>query len=57
MTPLVIEALCDHLSEKPGLYLEEMVVFLCDEFQVMCYALLAGHSMCGRIAFGSSALI
>jgi hypothetical protein len=30
MTPLMIEALCDHISEKPGLYLDEMVW---DEFQ------------------------
>lgn len=28
VTPLIIEALCDHLYEKPGLYLEEVVVFL-----------------------------
>ena len=35
VTPLMIEALCDHLYEKPGLYLEEMVVFLWDEFQAM----------------------
>ncbi|KAJ5665714.1 uncharacterized protein N7477_008162 [Penicillium maclennaniae] len=28
VTPLMNEALCDHLSEKPGLDLEEMVVFL-----------------------------
>lgn len=32
MTPLMINALCDHLSEKPGLYLDEMAVFLWDEF-------------------------
>ncbi|OQD72532.1 hypothetical protein PENANT_c242G05870, partial [Penicillium antarcticum] len=35
MTPLMIVALCDHLSEKPGLYLDEMAVFLWDEFQAM----------------------
>lgn len=28
VTPLMIDALCDHLSEKPGLYLEEIVIFL-----------------------------
>ena len=32
MTPLMLEALCDHLLEKPKLYLEEMAVFLWDEF-------------------------
>jgi hypothetical protein len=30
----MLEALCDHLLEKPGLYLEEMAVFLWDEFEV-----------------------
>jgi hypothetical protein len=31
----MIEALYDHLSEKPGLYLNEMAVFLWDEFHTM----------------------
>lgn len=35
ITPLMLEALCDHLVEKPGLYIEEMVVFLWDEFSVL----------------------
>jgi transposase len=35
ITPPMIEALCDHLLEKPGLYLEEMVIFLWDEFQTL----------------------
>nr|KMM68378.1 hypothetical protein CPAG_04707 [Coccidioides posadasii RMSCC 3488] len=34
ITPPMLEALCDHLLEKPGLYLDEMVVFLWDEFHV-----------------------
>lgn len=38
VTPLMIEALCNHLYEKPGLYLEEMVVSLWDEFQAMVTA-------------------
>lgn len=33
MTPLMIGPFCDHLSEKPGLYLDERAVFLWDEFQ------------------------
>lgn len=33
ITPLKLEALCDHLLEKPSLYLDEMAVFLWDEFQ------------------------
>lgn len=35
VTPLMIEALCDHLSAKPGLYFDEMVIFLWDEFHTM----------------------
>jgi transposase len=35
ITPLMLEALCGHLLEKPGLYLEEMVVFLWDEFEIL----------------------
>jgi transposase len=35
ITPQMIEVLCDHLLEKPDLYLEEMVVFLWDEFDVL----------------------
>ena len=31
----MLEALCEHLLEKPELYLEEMVVFLWDEFDVL----------------------
>jgi predicted transcriptional regulator len=32
ITPVMLEALCDHLIEKPALYLDEMAVFLWDEF-------------------------
>jgi transposase len=35
ITPLMLEALCEHLLEKPGLYLEEIAVFLWDEFDVL----------------------
>ncbi|KAI2681221.1 hypothetical protein DTO013E5_7825 [Penicillium roqueforti] len=38
VTPLMIDALCDHLLEKPGLYLDEMAVFLWDEFRMMVTA-------------------
>lgn len=30
----MLSALLEHLLRKPGLYLEEMVVYLCDEFGV-----------------------
>lgn len=35
ITPLILEALCDHLLEKPDLYLDEMSEFLYDEFEVL----------------------
>ncbi|KAI2791665.1 hypothetical protein POX_c04532 [Penicillium oxalicum] len=35
ITPPMLESLCDHLLEKPGLYLDEMVVFLWDEFHTL----------------------
>lgn len=35
ITPLMIQVLCDHLLEKPQLYLNEMIVFLWDEFDIL----------------------
>jgi transposase len=35
VTPPMLEALCDHLLEKPGLYLDEMAIFLWDEFEML----------------------
>lgn len=34
ITPLMLEALCDRLLEKPGLDLDEMAVFLWDQFHI-----------------------
>jgi hypothetical protein len=31
----MLDALCDHLAEKPGLYVEEMAIFLWDEFDIL----------------------
>lgn len=31
----MLEALCDHLLEKPGLYLDEIAIFLWDKFQTV----------------------
>ncbi|KAJ6064289.1 hypothetical protein N7499_012969 [Penicillium canescens] len=31
MTPLILEAPCDYVLGKPGLFLEEMAIFLSDE--------------------------
>jgi transposase len=38
ITTPMMDALCDHLLEKPGLYLDEMAVFLWDEFGVLVTA-------------------
>jgi hypothetical protein len=35
ITLQMLEVLKEHLLEKPELYLEEMVVFLWDEFEVL----------------------
>jgi hypothetical protein len=35
ITPQMLAALHDHLLEKPGLYRDEIAVFLCDEFGVL----------------------
>lgn len=35
VTPLMLDALRDHLLEKPDLYLEEMAIFLWDEFDTL----------------------
>lgn len=32
ITLVMLEALCDHLLEKPTLYLDEIAIFLWDEF-------------------------
>lgn len=35
IAPIMLDALCDHLAEKPTLYVEEMAVFLWDEFNIL----------------------
>jgi hypothetical protein len=35
ISPAMLEALCDHLLEKPDLYFDEMAGFLYDEFDVL----------------------
>ncbi|KAJ5501966.1 hypothetical protein N7463_004840 [Penicillium fimorum] len=35
ITPIMLESLCDHLLEKPDLYLDEMVEFLFDGFKLV----------------------
>jgi hypothetical protein len=43
ITTSMVDALCDHLTEKPGLYLEEMAVFLWDEFNILPYRQLSNE--------------
>jgi hypothetical protein len=35
IAPVMLDALCDHLVEKPGLYIEEMAIFSCVEFNML----------------------
>lgn len=35
ITPPVLDALCDYLLEKPGLYLDKMVLSIWDEFRML----------------------
>jgi hypothetical protein len=35
ITPPMLDALCEHLLEKPGLYQYEMVIFLWDKFHTL----------------------
>lgn len=35
ITGPIMDALCEHLREKPDLYLDEMAVFLWDEFKIL----------------------
>src|SRR4051812_497036 len=42
ITPLIIEALRNHLSEKPSLYLDEMAVF-CRMSSILCSQPLASE--------------
>lgn len=44
-TPIMIEALCDRLLEKPDLYLDEMAEFLYDEFDVFVSTYTIGRAL------------
>ncbi|KAF7920914.1 hypothetical protein EAE99_007766 [Botrytis elliptica] len=45
ITPVMLNALCEHLLEKPGLYQSEMILFLLDEFDVLVTASSIGRSL------------
>lgn len=46
ITPPMLDALCDHLPEKPGLYVDEMVVFLLDEFDILTSTASVKRALC-----------
>jgi hypothetical protein len=48
ITPAMLDALCDHLLEKPGLYQSEMILFLLDEFDVLVTASSIGRTLRSR---------
>jgi transposase len=45
ITPPMLEALRERLVEKPGLYLDEMVVFLWDEFDLLASRFSIGRAL------------
>ncbi len=45
ITPSMLQALKQHLLEKPGLYLDEMVVFLWDEFKAVVTAMSISRAL------------
>ena len=48
ITPVMLDALCEHLLEKPGLYQSEMILFLLDEFDVLVTASSIGRALRSR---------
>jgi hypothetical protein len=48
ITPAMLDALCEHLLEKPGLYQSEMILFLVDKFDVLVTASSLGRALCSR---------
>ena len=60
----MLDALCEHLLEKPNQYLDEMVVFLWDEFRVSVSSSAVSRALksigwskktCRRVAKGRNA--
>jgi hypothetical protein len=41
----MLEDLCDHLLENPGLYLDEMVIFVRDEFRILAITLTVRRAL------------
>jgi transposase len=49
ITPPMLDALCEYLLEKPGLYQDEMVLYILDEFEMCVTASSIGRALksCG----------
>jgi transposase len=45
ITPPMLDALCDRLTEKPGLCRDEMAVFLYDEFDILVSVSSVGKAL------------
>ena len=45
ITPPMLDALCEYLLEKPGLYRDEMVLFLLDEFKTLVTPFSIGRAL------------
>jgi transposase len=45
VTPPMLDALCEHLLEKPDLYQDEMTIFLWDEFEVLVTTFSIGRAL------------
>jgi transposase len=48
ITPPMLDALCEYLLEKPGLYRDEMVLFVLDEFNTHVTASSIGRALKSR---------
>jgi transposase len=64
VTPLILDALLEHFLEKPDQYLDEMILFLLDEFEVFVSASAVSRALkaarwsmktCRRVAKGCNA--
>jgi hypothetical protein len=48
ITPLMLDTLCEYLLKKPGLYRDEMVLFVLDEFDTYITAASIGRALKSR---------
>lgn len=44
----MLEALCDHLLEKPNIYLDEMAIFLWEEFAIQATKLSISRALASK---------